>query len=379
MPVIYDIGDIINFIQLQVDFIADCYPIEIVCKCKAITETLIRDSIISVTGHTIPAYLIESAFEKSKEFFYHTEEFKESCISRDKARRGYSKNKSENFAALIDERNKPNDLVEKYRIGPVDAPMIISAQDVGYYQTKEGRVFFYENIWPDSIENFKNVMSLYYNSVKVFSFHLLQILEIGLQMPRGFFSSIMDKQTSILSVNYYPHISKEFLESSSDFNLRKVDDDNFVRVSKHTDVSMLTIISQKSYSLIQNSSASITSESLQYINTKDDWVNVPNLEIDNLVIHVGDLLQDWSRNIFKSTMHRVLSNHQAVNERFSMAYFLSPNYDSQLNTFYDCNKMKCDCQSDEIQLSTCTCSSRVFTYAKWRQQKIKQTMKSLKS
>ncbi|KAL5197588.1 hypothetical protein ABZP36_001100 [Zizania latifolia] len=45
-----------------------------------------------------------------------------------------------------------------------------------------------------------------------------------------------------------------------------------------------------------------------------------------LIVNVGDLLQAWSNNVYRSVEHRVMAN--ATVERFSVAFFLCPSYDT---------------------------------------------------
>jgi gibberellin 2-oxidase len=45
-----------------------------------------------------------------------------------------------------------------------------------------------------------------------------------------------------------------------------------------------------------------------------------------LVVNIGDLLQAWSNDLYRSVEHRVLAD--AARERFSAAFFLCPSYDT---------------------------------------------------
>ncbi|KAJ0983171.1 hypothetical protein J5N97_011426 [Dioscorea zingiberensis] len=55
------------------------------------------------------------------------------------------------------------------------------------------------------------------------------------------------------------------------------------------------------------------------------WITVkPNPSA--LVVNIGDLFQAWSNGVYKSVEHRVISNPNQ--ERFSVAYFMCPSYDS---------------------------------------------------
>ncbi|CAM0914024.1 unnamed protein product [Alopecurus aequalis] len=84
----------------------------------------------------------------------------------------------------------------------------------------------------------------------------------------------------------------------------------------HTDSDFLTIVCQDQVG------------GLQLI--KDSrWVAVKP-HADALIVNIGDLFQAWSNNKYKSVEHKVVANAKA--ERFSVAYFLCPSYDSLVGT-----------------------------------------------
>lgn len=81
--------------------------------CKSL-ETL---GFMYITGHGIAQETIDSAFSISAEFFSQDETEKKATSYRAPVPRGYIGTDKENFAILAGEK-KPNDLVEKFRIGP---------------------------------------------------------------------------------------------------------------------------------------------------------------------------------------------------------------------------------------------------------------------
>ena len=56
------------------------------------------------------------------------------------------------------------------------------------------------------------------------------------------------------------------------------------------------------------------------------WVDVSPVP-DALVVNIGDLLEQWTNGVFKSTRHRVV-NLVPGRERYSCAFFTSPDYDT---------------------------------------------------
>ncbi|XP_030529116.1 gibberellin 2-beta-dioxygenase 6-like [Rhodamnia argentea] len=85
----------------------------------------------------------------------------------------------------------------------------------------------------------------------------------------------------------------------------------------HTDSDFLTILYQDQVGGLQL--------------LKDSrWVAVkPNR--DALIVNIGDLLQAWSNDVYKSVEHKVTTNEKV--ERYSVAFFLCPSYDSLIGSF----------------------------------------------
>ncbi|CAN6232537.1 unnamed protein product [Urochloa humidicola] len=89
------------------------------------------------------------------------------------------------------------------------------------------------------------------------------------------------------------------------------------------------------------------------------WVAVKPIP-GALIVNIGDLFQAWSNNRYKSVEHKVMTN--ATTERFSVAYFLCPSYDSPIGT----------CQEPSAY--------RTFTFGEYRrkvQEDVKRTGKKI--
>lgn len=89
------------------------------------------------------------------------------------------------------------------------------------------------------------------------------------------------------------------------------------------------------------------------------WVAVKPIP-GTLVVNIGDLFQAWSNNRYKSVEHKVMTN--ARTERYSVAYFLCPSYDSPIGT----------CEEPSLY--------RTFTFGEYRrrvQEDVKRTGKKV--
>ncbi|CAN6463501.1 unnamed protein product [Victoria cruziana] len=121
---------------------------------------------------------------------------------------------------------------------------------------------------------------------------------------RQYFTEHCNENTCFLRLNRYPPCPI----SSEVFGL-----------VPHTDSDFLTILHQDEVGGLQM--------------LKDSkWICVkPNP--DSLIVNIGDLFQAWSNGEYKSVEHRVMTNQRK--ERFSIAYFLCPSYDSVIRSSKD--------------------------------------------
>ncbi|OMO72387.1 Oxoglutarate/iron-dependent dioxygenase [Corchorus olitorius] len=131
---------------------------------------------------------------------------------------------------------------------------------------------------------------------------LAGILTENLGHGKEVIDNICDESTCFLRLNHYPAcpISPEI------FGL-----------VPHTDSDFLTILCQDQVGGLQ-------------LMKDSKWVTVkPNQ--DALIVNIGDLFQAWSNDVYKSVEHKVVTN--AKMERYSIAYFLCPSYDSSIGSY----------------------------------------------
>jgi isopenicillin N synthase-like dioxygenase len=220
--------DMSSFLDLKGDNISKKKELSI-----AFLKAFNSKGCISVVGHGIEENIINFAFKTSREFFNCPEEIKRLAYSKDRARRGYSPKLSENLGSLL-EINVPNDTVEKFRIGPLLSDKE-KESDNAYYDSKEGRLFFFPNTFTGTTPSLESALVTYYNEMEKLSIIILEILELAFNLPESYFKRKMDKHTSILNVNNY-------------YKLEQKDQKRRVtRIAPHMDLSMITITAQTAY------------------------------------------------------------------------------------------------------------------------------------
>ncbi|CAJ2634652.1 unnamed protein product [Trifolium pratense] len=150
-------------------------------------------------------------------------------------------------------------------------------------------------LWPENPSDFSETLEEFSSKVKSMMDYLLKSMARSLNLKEGSFLDQFGKQSLLQArVNFYPRCSRP---------------DLVLGVKPHTDRSGIT-------TLLQDKEV----EGLQVL-IDDKWVNVPTIP-DALVVNLGDQMQIMSNGIFKSPMHRVVTNTKKL--RMSIAIFNEP-------------------------------------------------------
>jgi len=267
----------------------------------ALLEYLLRDGFCYVRGTGIAASLCRDALQVTNAFLQEADEsVRRSCLTRDRARRGYSPSCTENFASLLGKEG-PNDLVRKFRLGPPS-----STDD-------RASSLLQPNVWPTAEDwelapRFRSVIEAYYRGVCKAAHGVVEAICAGLLLERPELarplapimrpveadSSLDDNvlrcmTTSILTLLGYRAGSRHKGKNKGPL------------VAAHTDVGVITVL------LFDDG----TCAKLQR-RTSDGWVDVtlPRQVPDDpiFVINVADCLSELSGGRLPSTVHRVVAS-----------------------------------------------------------------------
>jgi isopenicillin N synthase-like dioxygenase len=299
------------------------------CSTK-LNATLHQDGFAYVRGLGIPNNICNNALCAARSFLHEANEsVRRSCLTTDRARRGYSPMSTENFASLIGEHG-PNDLVKKYRIGP---PMMSCDEklesDTTLPQHPMMSSLHQPNVWPTAKSwddahafNFKFAIEEYFNAICYAAKCVLRAIcdeiinsnqKISIVESMKTLSELMDdddstgndkkstNHTSILTLLGYQPGSRH--KKGSKAYMRPL-------VAAHTDVGVITIL------LFDNGTCAALERAANAPNNANiddtiEWLDVslPPLNDDNdpiFVVNVGDCLSDVSGLMLRSTLHRVL-------------------------------------------------------------------------
>ena len=274
-----------------------------------------------VSGHGIPEELIRKTHDVSKRFFElpHGEKLAVDRPAPDQVR-GYSTVGGEGLSYSLDEPTPP-DIKESLSIGPVDVP-----PGDPYYTCPAAGAHFAKNVWPSEPPELKAVWSEYFTAVDALARDLMRIFALALKLDEHYFDPTIDKNISMMRVLRYPAQTTPPLPGQ-------------LRAGAHSDYGSMTILRKD-----------LSDKSLQVRNKAGEWVGVPVIE-GTFIVNIGDLMQQWTNDLWSSTMHRVVNPQLDSPEnvdRLSIVFFHQPNYDAVVSCLPTCETPERPARYDPI-------------------------------
>ncbi len=170
--------------------------------------------------------------------------------------------------------------------------------------------FYFENVWPTEIAEFKAVFSKIYKALDETGLALLETLAGPLDVPNGFLSSMANDGNSILRLLHYPPIPEGA-------------DPRSIRAAAHEDINFITIL------------VSATASGLQLKDHDGTWLDIES-DPNSLIVDAGDMLSRLTNDVIPSTTHRVVNPVDSKTSRYSMPFFIHPNPDAMLSCLPSC-------------------------------------------
>lgn len=238
---------------------------------------------VAISGHEVPAILIQNLYNQSRAFFeLETETKKKYARPETNNQRG--------FVSMGVEHAKGSDtadLKEFWQVGQPDPP---------------------KDAEPDHFPSNNNVQELpIFQDTAVEAFRaleklgqtVLEAIAVHLDLDEDYFKEWVSGGNSILRAIHYPPITRE--PSSA------------VRAGQHEDINLITLL------------VGASTSGLEVLRHDKTWVPVTALP-EHIVVNVGDMLQRLTNHRLKSTTHRVVNPPKSAwgNPRFSMPFFCHP-------------------------------------------------------
>ena len=153
-----------------------------------------------------------------------------------------------------------------------------------------------EELWPTGINGFKATAL---QTIDIADKLTLNILEK--------FDTILDSDTTLVDAHIKPYNTTRVIH----YPAMKPTLDRQMRIGEHSDYGTITLLWQID-----------SVPGLEVEDLNGTWHAVPYVW-NGVVVNIGDLLQRWTNDYFKSTRHRVENSHCHV-PRYSMPHFVDP-------------------------------------------------------
>jgi len=171
-----------------------------------------------------------------------------------------------------------------------------------------------DNVWPDEIQEFKEIGLEVYQRLEKTGVHLLRAIALYLGLPENYFDAKVKNGNSILRpIHYFPIEDPDSVPPDA------------VRAAEHGDINLIT--------LLMGASA----DGLQVLRRDGKWIPITALP-DQLVVNVGDMLERHTNKKLKSTIHRVVNppRERMNTPRYSIPFFMHPRSEMDLTCLKSC-------------------------------------------
>ncbi len=263
-----------------------------------------------IAGHGVDPELVARTERTSIEFFALPEETKQrySVEAGDPTIRGYYATPS--YVAASNDVETAPDLCQLYTICRLGEPGVATQDSLG---ADDFPVWSRPNVWPAEVPDFRSVWLEYYTALESLSAHLMRLFALGLGLDEDFFDDKIDDHITNLVANYYPPVDEE-------------PEAGQYRKGPHSDWGTLTVLYQDD------------TGGLEVLDRQNDaWVPVPIVP-DSFVVNIGDLMEVWTNDRWRSTKHRVPvpAAESRATPRVSLPFFHQPNWKTEVTTLPSC-------------------------------------------
>jgi isopenicillin N synthase-like dioxygenase len=214
----------------------------------------------------------------------------------------------EGLSYSLDEPTPP-DLKESLSIGPIDVD-----RDDPYFTGPAAGPHFAPNVWPANPPELRPVWTAYFDAMQHLAADLMRMFALALDLPENYFDDKIDRHISMFRVLQYP-------------SQTTMPEPGQMRAGAHSDYGSLTILRQEN-----------RPGGLQVRNKAGEWIDVAAVP-GTFVVNIGDLMMQWTNDLWSSTMHRVINPPRELaydSARISLVFFHQPNYDAMVSCLPSC-------------------------------------------
>jgi isopenicillin N synthase-like dioxygenase len=264
------------------------------------TDAALQESgFLMVSGHGVSVELRDAVRAAAKRFFALPEEAKAPYAAPVSGRGWIPIGKEANAFYGVEADAARADLKESYTIG----------RDHSTGDAEFDAAWFKPNVWPADVPELAELCAEYAQAIRALNEELLRICAVSLGLDEDWFVERSRNSPHTFNINRYPPLRETGAPLEGQY-----------RVGPHTDWGMLTILDRQ-----------VGYGGLQIQTLDGDWIDAPHVE-NAFTINIGDLLERWTGNRWRSTRHRVLPppSSSPGEELISLIMFMEADFDLEI-------------------------------------------------
>jgi isopenicillin N synthase-like dioxygenase len=265
----------------------------------AVREACENVGFFYALNHGVPQAAIDRAFAASRRFHALPLETKLGLRLNGNNIGYLPTNASVQGASTVHKATRPN-LNESFFVSHDRGP--------DHPDVRAGKVLRGRNQWPEGLPELRAGMMVYFQALYGMCQRMLPAFAVALDMPSDFFDGYFaDEAHATLRFLHYPP--------------QDPDEENLFGQAPHTDNSFMTALARTDV------------PGLAVRLPSGEWFPPPVIP-GTFLINLGNIMRRWSNDRFLSTPHGVLN--ESGTDRYSIAYFHSPNPESVLDPLPSC-------------------------------------------
>ncbi|MEN9221215.1 MAG: 2-oxoglutarate and iron-dependent oxygenase domain-containing protein [Thermostichus sp. BF3_bins_97] len=175
---------------------------------------------------------------------------------------------------------------------------------------REGDPSLPANVWPQEVPPFQRVMVELFAQLEACGEGLLQAVSLYLGEPANYLPETVRGGANLLRVIHYPPIPAEAPPQS-------------LRAAAHEDINLITLLCEA------------TAPGLELLQRDGSWLPISALP-GQIIVDGGDMLQNLTNGLLRSTTHRVTNPDNDRERRFSIPFFVHPRAEVDLTPLPAC-------------------------------------------
>lgn len=152
--------------------------------------------------------------------------------------------------------------------------------------------------WPREVPGFQPIMMRLYQQLQGCAQVLLEACALYLGQPQDWLTAMADGGNTVLRLAHYPPVPTSAPTGS-------------LRAAPHEDINLITLLCEA------------TAPGLEILTPNQQWLPIQAAP-GQIVVDIGDMLQNLTNGLFKSTTHRVANPSGGNQRRLSMPFFVHP-------------------------------------------------------